>query len=329
MLYSGRWTSGRQATNVARALATHKEHLIAPLSDYGRRRVLIAFAGTASQWCSPNASLLANGPNPAADEALRAELQAAFPEYPVVAGTFEEPDLTALPQAMLDMAARAGDAYTATDTLSYTERLRMDTDWMAAWAGQTVNVARAASLLERPSTPEWARTAERIVFARSRIDVAYDPAVRFQAPAPYDENLVLAEPGWEKQFNPECYGLCLPKWRDFTLVFSGYRCLQALTAPVTASPPAVRVRLGLGLRWAGLRAEEQNELVLSDAGCGMAPLTASYSPTTTSRQPDEQSGRYQESHGSRLIAPTGDRADDETRHQLWTRTCAGPTHVSQ
>jgi len=212
----------------------------------------------------------------------------------VVAKTFAEPNVTALPQAMLDAIANADGAYPTTP-----ERLESDTQIMRGWVSQMVGLERAAALCEHV---EWVRSAPHVVFARTRIDALYDRDVDFRV-MPYDEASVFAEPGWDREFNPNCRG-CLPKWRDFTLVFSGDRCLNELTAPVTEG--GLRVMAKDGMRGFGFRGEEQTELWINAAGCELTPLTRSIRRTGPSYR-----------HGTYLVAPTGPRANDATRRDAW------------
>ena len=54
VLYSGRWSPYEPLTR--EAVQSHKTFLIEPLkARFGLQRAVVAFAGTASQWCSPQA----------------------------------------------------------------------------------------------------------------------------------------------------------------------------------------------------------------------------------------------------------------------------------
>jgi hypothetical protein len=253
LLYSGRWRWPSMAQQ--QVVSSHMSSLIDPLNANARHPVVVAFAGTSSQWCSRNAtSLMVDGlPNAVADRALRGELQHAFgPRVRVLARTFAEPNTTRIRSAVAAEFAWAG-----------LRRSEGQLDWqtlrMASWQSQVIGLARAM----RVWRSDAASIADRFTFVRARLDVTY--ARPLPQPPMYDESVVSVEAYDDDTVADEC----LPSFKDYTFVFSGARCLDALTTAGEAGAlqhdPSIR-------RCPIAQSETQFALQLAAAGCSLTAL---------------------------------------------------------
>jgi len=283
VIYSGRWDPDNP--RMLEAIASQKENLIGPLSEDGRRRVIVAFAGTASQWCWSEVSrYMPDGrPTAEADRQLQAQLQRAFgEEMDVRARTFDEMNLTSIDAAVAAIAALP--EYIADYGFHNASTLRHRQARVRTFAAQAIGMARAFSIVDD--------AGEHALIARARLDVNYtDP---WHA-ATYNASVVLAEPdrcynevvdvdlarveaGLDpEEMRPES---CFP-FRDYSYIFSGTRCLNAITSAASSAsiefalagnepsltsvvqPPWERM-------FAGLYPESQFELQLVAHGCDMA-----------------------------------------------------------
>jgi hypothetical protein len=66
--------------------------------------------------------------------------------------------------------------------------------------------------------------------------------------------------------------VCTRFWKDYTLIFSSSRCLDALTAVATARP--LTLLHNHSVRCFGFCPEEQTEMVLEQSGCRFVDLNA-------------------------------------------------------
>jgi len=183
VVYSGRWDPDNP--RMRDAIASQRENLIQPLSNNGRRRVIVTFAGTASQWCwNQTSRYMPDGrPTAAADSQLQAQLQRAFGEsIEVRARTFDEMNLTDINTAVAELAA--SPEYIASYGALSSTILRHRQARVRTFGAQAIGMGRAFSLADD--------VGEHVLIARARLDVEYS------APwheVTYNSSRVFAEPG--------------------------------------------------------------------------------------------------------------------------------------
>jgi hypothetical protein len=248
---------------MAEAIETHKRNLFVPISERGRRRVVVAFAATASQWCSDNRSLMTDQlPTPQADAALQVELQQAFgPTVTVVAQTFAEINASSVRPAVQDEYA-----YYRRNTSDFNISMQSAVNQISSWHAQIIGMARAREVWWRAMADGRLPPANgTVTFLKARLDVQYQ--YELTVPYVFRPSAVYMLPSRPDTGDVEH---CFPVWSDFTFVFSGDRCLDALqrAAKVDHLQHDPDFARGCPL----LFAENQFVLQLEAADCAVASL---------------------------------------------------------
>lgn len=254
LLYAGRWR-GPDDEAQAKIVRSHVAHLIEPLRHEGnaKRRVLVVFAGTSSQWQSQSA-LRASQTLPTvyaergvANSTLQAELSAAFPaDYTVISSLFPESDVSSVKPALdavdaLGRNSRSGSSGSASGDGPGNTDSRLS--GLESWRAQMINLRRAYKL-----SVEWRHKFANLhesgvggtIFVRSRLDVMYASDVEQPwellhgttrtrngesvPPRVYAEVDVSSIPIAAAKEPPKA------NYMDYTYVFADERCVSGLSA---------------------------------------------------------------------------------------------------